>query len=109
MQAGSAAGVVTDIILYPIDTIKTRLQSSEGFYKSGGFSGIYKGIGAAAAGSAPAGNALSLSRCFCLKHLGLKISDPLLFQVDRAKSSYSSCNVEKQLFIEVMEKLELGL
>lgn len=85
LQAGSATGVVTDIVLYPIDTIKTRLQSSEGFYKSGGFSGVYKGIGAAAAGSAPAGNDLSFSRYLFLKYLGLKISGSLFFKVDRAK------------------------
>ena len=33
--------------------VKTRLQSPDGFWKSGGFNGIYRGIGAAAAGSAP--------------------------------------------------------
>lgn len=30
-----------------------RLQASEGFWKAGGFRGVYKGLGAAAAGSAP--------------------------------------------------------
>ena len=44
-----------DIILFPLDTLKTRLQSSQGFFKSGGFRGIYSGIASAAAGSAPAG------------------------------------------------------
>ncbi|EKU20240.1 s-adenosylmethionine mitochondrial carrier protein [Nannochloropsis gaditana CCMP526] len=39
--------------LFPLDTIKTRLQASEGFWKAGGFRGVYKGLGAAAAGSAP--------------------------------------------------------
>ncbi len=34
---------------------QNRLQSSEGFWKAGGFRGIYKGLGAAAAGSAPGG------------------------------------------------------
>ena len=55
--AGGAAGTVTDLSLYPLDTIKTRLQSSQGFMKAGGFSGVYKGLGAAALGSAP-GSAL---------------------------------------------------
>lgn len=36
-------------------TTRGRLQSSEGFWKAGGFRGIYKGLGAAAAGSAPGG------------------------------------------------------
>lgn len=42
-----------DLALYPIDTLKTRLQSSAGFQLSGGFRGIYAGVGAAALGSAP--------------------------------------------------------
>ena len=57
LLAGGMAGTVTDISLYPLDTIKTRLQSSQGFLKAGGFTGIYKGLGAAALGSAP-GSAL---------------------------------------------------
>ena len=36
-----------------IDTLKTRMQSPQGFLKAGGFRGIYNGLGAAAAGSAP--------------------------------------------------------
>lgn len=42
-----------DVALFPIDTVKTRLQSERGFWRSGGFSGIYKGLGPAAAGSSP--------------------------------------------------------
>ena len=53
MLAGGLAGTSVDVALFPIDTVKTRLQSPVGFWKSGGFSGIYRGIGAAAAGSAP--------------------------------------------------------
>ncbi|XP_035894379.1 S-adenosylmethionine mitochondrial carrier protein homolog [Anopheles stephensi] len=51
--AGGVAGLVVDVVLFPIDTIKTRLQSERGFVASGGFRGVYKGIGPAAAGSAP--------------------------------------------------------
>jgi len=51
--AGALAGTTVDLSLYPIDTIKTRLQSSEGFLASGGFSGIYRGVGSAIIGSAP--------------------------------------------------------
>ena len=42
-----------DLSLHPIDTLKTRLQSSTGFYQSGGFRGIYAGVGSALIGSAP--------------------------------------------------------
>ncbi|XP_054734037.1 S-adenosylmethionine mitochondrial carrier protein homolog [Anastrepha obliqua] len=53
LVAGGVAGVVVDIALFPIDTVKTRLQSELGFLRAGGFRGIYKGLAPAAAGSAP--------------------------------------------------------
>ena len=51
--AGSYAGLITSLILYPIDTIKTRLQSKRGFLKSGSFRGIYRGLGARMLGTIP--------------------------------------------------------
>ncbi|XP_037822443.1 S-adenosylmethionine mitochondrial carrier protein homolog [Lucilia sericata] len=53
LVAGGVAGMVVDIALFPIDTVKTRLQSERGFWRSGGFKGVYKGLAPAAAGSAP--------------------------------------------------------
>ncbi|KAL9013279.1 MAG: hypothetical protein Q9173_002017 [Seirophora scorigena] len=53
LLAGALAGTTVDFSLYPIDTLKTRLQSSTGFYPSGGFRGIYAGVGSALVGSAP--------------------------------------------------------
>ena len=55
LQAGGIAGLTADVVLFPLDTIKTRLQSRRGFLASGGFHKIYAGIGPAAAGSAPSG------------------------------------------------------
>ncbi|XP_072641584.1 mitochondrial S-adenosylmethionine carrier protein isoform X20 [Canis lupus baileyi] len=52
-QAGGVAGVAVDLILFPLDTIKTRLQSPQGFNKAGGFRGIYAGVPSAAIGSFP--------------------------------------------------------
>lgn len=54
-QAGALSGLTVDLLFYPIDTIKTRLQSSQGFVKSGGFNGVYRGLGSVAVGSAPGG------------------------------------------------------
>ena len=42
LLAGGAAGFAVDISLFPIDTVKTRLQAKEGFIKSGGFRGLYR-------------------------------------------------------------------
>lgn len=51
--SGGMAGLVVDVVLFPIDTIKTRLQSERRFWRAGGFRGIYNGLSPAAAGSVP--------------------------------------------------------
>ncbi|KAF8242165.1 mitochondrial carrier [Wilcoxina mikolae CBS 423.85] len=53
LLAGACAGTAVDLSLYPLDTLKTRLQSSGGFFKNGGWSGVYRGVGSVIAGSAP--------------------------------------------------------
>lgn len=53
LLSGAAAGNGVDIILFPLDTIKTRLQSKLGFRKAGGFRGIYNGLPSTLLGSAP--------------------------------------------------------
>lgn len=55
MQAGGTAGITVDMALFPLDTLKTRLQSPYGFFASGGFRHLYKGVGIAAIGSVPSG------------------------------------------------------
>jgi len=53
MLAGGVAGCAVDISLFPIDTVKTRLQAKQGFMKAGGFKGVYRGLGIVSAGSIP--------------------------------------------------------
>ena len=53
LLAGGIAGTTVDLSLFPLDTLKTRLQSEAGFFPSGGFRGIYRGVGSALVGSAP--------------------------------------------------------
>ncbi|XP_009282786.1 PREDICTED: S-adenosylmethionine mitochondrial carrier protein [Aptenodytes forsteri] len=53
LKAGGVAGVCVDLILFPLDTVKTRLQSPQGFRKAGGFHGIYAGVPSTAIGSFP--------------------------------------------------------
>ena len=54
-KGGGAAGLVVDIALFPLDTLKTRLQAQQGFQNAGGFKGIYRGIGPQVIASAPQG------------------------------------------------------
>ena len=52
LVAGGVAGTFTDISLFPLDTVKTRLQSG-GTSSSQIFRGLYQGLGPAALASAP--------------------------------------------------------
>merc|ERR1712087_200487 len=51
--AGGCAGTTVDVVMYPLDTLKTRMQSTVGFWKAGGFTGGYNGVLATALGAAP--------------------------------------------------------
>ncbi|KAF7303565.1 hypothetical protein MIND_00585800 [Mycena indigotica] len=53
LAAGGLAGTTVDLLFFPIDTLKTRLQAPQGFVQAGGFRGIYKGVGSVGVGSAP--------------------------------------------------------
>ena len=43
LASGGLAGTAVDVSLFPLDTIKTRLQSRQGFLAAGGFRNIYSG------------------------------------------------------------------
>ncbi|KAF9358783.1 hypothetical protein BGX26_000926 [Mortierella sp. AD094] len=66
MLAGAMAGTAVDTALFPLDTLKTRLQSKAGFAASGGFRGVYSGLTSAVIGSAPGAS------MFFLAYEGLK-------------------------------------
>lgn len=70
MLAGAVAGIVEHIAMYPVDTIKTRMQALShpgqrlqrsslrtalsAVIRREGISGLYRGVGAVAAGAGPA-------------------------------------------------------
>ncbi|WVQ96020.1 hypothetical protein IAU59_003120 [Kwoniella sp. CBS 9459] len=53
LVAGAISGLAVDFMFFPLDTVKTRIQSSAGFWQSGGFKGVYRGVGSVGMGSAP--------------------------------------------------------
>ena len=102
LLAGGLAGTTVDLSLYPLDTLKTRLQSPSGFLRSGGFSGIYAGVGSAIIGSAP-GAALFFStyeftkgfiaRSEGLRTLGGAWNGPLTHMVAASLGEIAACAV----------------
>jgi len=54
LAAGAFAGMSAEFVLFPLDCLKTRVQSRAGFLSAGGFRGIYRGCGTAISGAAPA-------------------------------------------------------
>lgn len=64
LTAGGLAGVCVDLRLFPLDSVKTRLQSLQRFKKSGGFHSIDAGIPSTAVRSFP--NAAAFLSCLNL-------------------------------------------
>lgn len=115
LLSGAAAGVSVDVSLYPLDTLKTRLQSSQGFIKSGGFKGVYKGLSAAAWGSAP-GAALFFttyesSKPLIHQHLmgghGSTDSSPLTHMLSASVAETAACLVRVPTEV-VKQRMQTG-
>eukprot|EP01064_Diplonema_japonicum_P006004 TRINITY_DN13973_c1_g1_i5.p1 TRINITY_DN13973_c1_g1~~TRINITY_DN13973_c1_g1_i5.p1 ORF type:complete len:307 (+),score=35.98 TRINITY_DN13973_c1_g1_i5:39-959(+) len=53
LTAGGMAGLSVDLMLFPLDSIKTRRQAHGGMAKAGGIRNLYSGVQAAAIGSVP--------------------------------------------------------
>ncbi|RVE53446.1 hypothetical protein evm_001816 [Chilo suppressalis] len=60
-MAGALAGLSVDAALYPLDTLKTRLQSQQGFHKAGGFRGVYRGLSPVISTSMPTSSLFFMS------------------------------------------------
>lgn len=78
LLSGAFAGLAVDVSLFPLDTLKTRLQSTQGFWAAGGFKGVYSGLNSVAVGSAPG------AAVFFVSYEGLKAK---LLQGQRTGSS----------------------
>ena len=91
LQAGGCAGFAVDLVLFPIDTVKTRLQSQQGFLKAGGFRGVYSGLPSVAVGSIPNGK-----YCCDLNMSGLILAH----LTHRSSVSSEGCNDDASLCIK---------
>lgn len=96
LLSGAVAGTTVDVVLYPLDTLKTRLQSQQGFWKAGGFKNIYSGLASAALGSAPS-SALFFCTYESMKKLLHPIfphdTEPVIHSVSAAFGEVAACVV----------------
>ncbi|KAI0647910.1 S-adenosylmethionine transporter [Trametes meyenii] len=94
LVAGGLAGTSVDLLFFPIDTVKTRLQSSQGFLRAGGFKGVYKGIGSVVVGSAP-GAAVFFCTYDTLKRTLPLPSDyaPLIHMMSASFGEVAACSI----------------
>ena len=53
--AGGFASATVDVTIFPLDSLKTRLQAPQGFQRAGGMTGLFRGVAAAAIGAVPGG------------------------------------------------------
>ncbi|XP_065315754.1 mitochondrial S-adenosylmethionine carrier protein-like isoform X2 [Gordionus sp. m RMFG-2023] len=102
LMSGAIAGTAVDTILFPLDTIKTRLQSNAGFFKSGGFKKIYSGIGAAFVGSAPTAAIFFITYEFCKRNLIYHNYIVLNYMMSAAVAESVSCII--RVPIEVIKQ-----
>lgn len=54
LVAGAIAGMSVEGTLFPLDSVKTRLQSGRAFLQADAFRGVYRGVGVTALGAVPA-------------------------------------------------------
>ncbi|KAL8280852.1 hypothetical protein RQP46_006856 [Phenoliferia psychrophenolica] len=99
-MAGGLAGTSVDTLFFPIDTLKTRLQSHAGFQASGGFSGVYRGIGSAVVGSAPGASAFFTSYEVLkqrlpvwIPYLGTESGAPFLHMMAASGGEVAACMI----------------
>ncbi|XP_028047786.1 S-adenosylmethionine mitochondrial carrier protein isoform X2 [Monomorium pharaonis] len=108
--SGALAGIVCDVTLFPFDTLKTRLQSQHGFFQSGGFRHLYKGLGPVVLGSAPS------AAIFFITYEGIKqYSQPcipdqyhsIIHMVAASSSEITACSV--RVPVEVVKQRKQAL
>merc|ERR1719203_512949 len=101
MVAGAAAGVTVEAVLFPLDSLKTRLQSGREFWRADNFRGIYRGVGITAVGAVPASAIF-----FCTYEHMKDCYGSVLFASVAGEIAASSVRVPVDL---VKQRLQIGL
>jgi len=100
LAAGAAAGVTVEATLFPLDCVKTRLQSGV-FREAGGYCSLYRGVGVSVAGAVP-----SSALFFCTYELMKERHGSVVLASIVAELAASSVRVPVDL---VKQRLQAGL
>uniref|UniRef100_A0A8R1HPE4 S-adenosylmethionine mitochondrial carrier protein n=1 Tax=Caenorhabditis japonica TaxID=281687 RepID=A0A8R1HPE4_CAEJA len=95
LVCGATAGLAVDIGLYPLDTIKSRMQSKQGFIAAGGFKDIYRGMSSVLVGSAPGAAIFFLTYKYINSQIKQKVrkNDALIDAVSASLAEIAACAV----------------
>ncbi|EGR46219.1 uncharacterized protein TRIREDRAFT_110133 [Trichoderma reesei QM6a] len=99
--AGAAAAFTVDLLVYPLDTLKTRYQSQD-FIKSPltkplALRGLYQGIGSVILATLPAAGVFfstyETTKSLYTKHLPVSLPTPVIHSLASATAEMASCLV----------------
>jgi len=108
--AGGCASAVVDIIIFPLDSIKTRLQAPQGFAAAGGYRGLFSGVLAAGLGAVPGGAIFFGSYEYSRAALQPRFSDQPQWTLDAMAASCAataSCLVRTPAIV-VQQRMQVG-
>lgn len=114
MLAGAAAGFAVDAALFPLDTLKTRLQMAGSAARLNIFKGVYNGFAPAVAASAPAAAAFFGTYDYVKRVLAASSKDetgkwaPVQHMIAAAAGDVSSSTVRVP-FEVVKQRLQSGV
>ncbi len=103
------AGTAVDSLLFPLDTLKTRLQSPQGLRASGGFKGMYSGLGSTVLGSAPSAALFFVTYEYVKLELQKKkqLSLPMVHMMAASLGEISACTIRVPTEI-IKQRMQTG-
>ncbi|XP_003742430.1 S-adenosylmethionine mitochondrial carrier protein [Galendromus occidentalis] len=94
LVSGACAGLSVDLLIFPLDTIKTRMQSPSGFLRSGGVHNLYAGSASVLLGAAPGAAAFFVAYDLSKRLLETQTAwDPLVHMTAASIGEVVACSV----------------
>ena len=108
--AGGCASAAVDVIIFPLDSIKTRLQAPQGFNAAGGYRGLFTGVLAAGLGAVPGGAIFFGAYEYSRSALQPQFAERPAWELDAMSASCAataSCYVRTPAIV-VQQRMQVG-